>query len=80
MTTLKAGNSGLLLSSQWQKQKSLKVITTVRIDTDLKKQVDEHIKGLDIDFTTFCHIALRNALQYGIHIPPMSNFSQTDRQ
>ena len=51
-----------------------KVTTTIRIDSDLKKQVDEFIKSHGIDFTTLVHISLVNALRHGIQMPPMENF------
>ena len=76
MSTQTIKTPGLLNTSQWRTQKQPKITTTIRLDAELKRQVDEFIKNHGIDFTTFVHISLVNALRYGIQIPPMENFTE----
>ena len=76
MKTTLPKSPGLIRSSQWRAPKQSKITTTIRLNTELKKQIDEFIKEQGIDFTTLCHISLVNALRHGIQIPPMENFTE----
>lgn len=70
MTTQTKQEPGLLRPSQWRTPKSLKVTTTVRIDSDLKKQAEEFARVNHMDFSTFLTFSLHTTIQNGGKIEP----------
>lgn len=51
-------------------KKSKKVTTTVRFDSELKKQAEDFARANHMDFTTLLSFSLKNTMQYGGKMEP----------